>query len=168
MRRGIAFPDCPQVDASFPRDQRSSLRPIRFLAALSCLSWLAARDMIEWLQAEYQRPAGVGGLGRDGHKWAPGASAPAAASAVCPRCPVGEPALHGAWRPPKSPERAPSSPFSGNKVETGATLGARSSSNYSILLVGRGRLERPTNGLKVQCPIYASVFIDVYATILTC
>ena len=58
--------------------------------------WLAARDMVEWLVAEQQCAAGVAGLGRGRGEWLPRASTPAAASAVFPGRPVGDPAFHSA------------------------------------------------------------------------
>ncbi|OIQ81467.1 hypothetical protein GALL_367590 [mine drainage metagenome] len=88
--------DVPDVDLAELVAERECLEQCSGLVRELITRWLAARDVIEWLQAEQQRALRVGGLGRDGAKWGPLASAPAAASAIGPRRPVADPAFHGA------------------------------------------------------------------------
>ena len=64
--------DIPDADLAERVAERECLEQCSGLERELIARWLAARDMIEWLQAEYQPTARVGGLGRDGDEWGVG------------------------------------------------------------------------------------------------
>ena len=89
--------DVPDDDLADLIAERECLEQCTGLERELLTRWLAARDVVEWLQAEQRlRALQVAGLGRHKCEWPPRASTSAPISAVCPRRPVGDPAPHGA------------------------------------------------------------------------
>ncbi|OIQ84996.1 hypothetical protein GALL_331890 [mine drainage metagenome] len=57
--------DIPDADLAELVAERQCLDQCAGLERELIVRWLAARDLIEWLQAEQQRAARIAGLGRD-------------------------------------------------------------------------------------------------------